>query len=78
MENQTTDEVEVIALATLLRAFHDGEIIVQLEYVEIDHTPVDVVVVIPIDHLGTKLKPTYLIGRVTRYVVGFSIEIREK
>jgi hypothetical protein len=74
VENQATGKAQVIALATLLHAFDEGELRVQLKYMEIDYTPIDVVIVPPIDHSETKLQPTYLIDRATRYFVGIFFE----
>lgn len=77
VENQATGKAQVIALATLLHAFDQGELEVELKYVEIDYTPIDVMVVITNDHSNTKHKPTYLVDRATRYVVGFYLESKE-
>lgn len=81
----------MVALSTLLRAFHSAELIVQyddetgktvisnqaLEHLVIDYTPIDVVVVSQNDHSGAKLRPMCHIDRATRCIVGFFIESGE-
>jgi hypothetical protein len=77
VENHATGKAQVVALATLLYAFDQGELRVQLGRVEIEYTLVDLMVFAPIDRLRTKHKPTYLIDRATRYIVGFYLESGE-
>jgi hypothetical protein len=89
IENQSSGKAQVVALSTLLRPFHHAELLIQhddetaqaatgqeaLERVEIDYTPIDVMVVGQNDHAGDKLRPMYLLDRATRYIIGFSIEV---
>lgn len=81
----------MVALTTLLLAYHRAELIVQygdetgktvisnkvLERVKIDYTPIDVIIVGQNNHSGVKLMPTYLMDRATKYIVGFFIESGE-
>ena len=89
IENKASGNVQVVGLSTLLRAFHRAELLAQyddeaaqpvtsrgaLERVEIDCTPIDVMVVGQNDRSEDKLRPTCLLDRATRYVIGFTIEV---
>ncbi len=89
IENQASGKAQVVALSTLLHAFYHAELLIRyddetaqavtsrgaLEPVEIDYTPIDVMVVGQINHPGDKLRPMYLLDRATRYIIGFSIEV---
>ena len=90
IENQVSGEIQVVALSALLSAFHQAELLVRyddetaqavpsqgaLERVEIDYTPIDLMVVGQNDHPGDKLRPIYLLDRATRYIIGFTIEVQ--
>ena len=91
IENQASGEVQVVALSTLLRASYRTELLVRyddetaqavtrnkaLERVEIDYTPIDVMVVGQNNHSGDKLRLMYPLDRATGYIAGFFIEIGE-
>jgi len=81
----------VVAHSTLLRAFYRAELLVRyddqtaqtvtsnkaLERMEIDYTPIDLMVVGQNDQSGDKLRPMYHRDRATGYIIGFIIEIGE-
>lgn len=87
IENQASGEVQVVALPTLLPAFYPAELLVRnddetaqvvtsqgaLERMEIDFTPLDVMVVDQRDLLS----PMHLLDRSTGYIMGFTFNIGE-
>ena len=91
IENLASGEVQMVALSILLRASYHAELLVRyddetaqavpsqdaLERVEIDCTPIDVMVVSQNDCSGDKLRPMYHRDRATGYIIGFFIESGE-